>query len=809
MTKRTTSSLHVRRKSFRGKSESGIALILTLAILVMVTMLVIAFAVSMRVENTASKNFNDLIKARQLAQAAVDQAVAAIRNATPVVSTTTNYVTAPGVIYTLPVGGSWVPNLLFTGYPAPPLPNTGSVDLNQNNLITGTDYPLGSSHLWVGWSNVTASGTSRVIGRFAYWVDDESAKVNLNVAGARGNDLEGYTPAAIDLPSLHFSSIGVNNDVNNITNYVATVGPLDTIESVKMTTPPLVGPAPGITPATYANNQFYVTVNSTSPDITPWGTKRLNLSNVVANAVNNAAAVTNIAAALTNGNLATWFGGLTFSNKYPNVQQIAANIVDYIQPGAIPTDSGSGPADLTAPSYLGLKQTPYINELVISNTFQVTPTPSGPGEAKLSITSYIIAELWYMYTNATWNPLQNKNPYVFVMAIPNISFSGAVSTNSASPGVANTATISGLANPPAIPSMLPWALGDGNGTYLTISNVYALLPIAINDTNVPVVATLNLGTITAIFTGQKGRIDYAQIPLPKKFLINIPLDGTVASASWAAQCNDPRVKPVSNNWLQNLNGVFSTLGASNSTLDPTVTTPGPTTPIQADGDYSCHIISGSNQQGTMSPGEMAYIHTGIPWRTFWLQPPPTAESGPPDWAVLDLFSATDTTNVIGRLNINSILTNSGPVATLLERGLPLNALLTNNVPAAINYIQANAVKNIYLYAVSPGTSVNPPPTANFSPYSYTMVGEVANTQGLSNTTPGKKRDRETPVRGIANIITTRSDTFTIWAIAQASSGLNTRPAEVKVQAIVQRSVDYTATPPQVSFRTLYYRYIYQ
>src|SRR5437762_7411887 len=80
-------------------NERGIALILTLSILVLVTLLVIAFAVSMRVENTASKNFNDLIKARQLAQAAVDQAVATIRDATPVISPSMTYATAPGAIY--------------------------------------------------------------------------------------------------------------------------------------------------------------------------------------------------------------------------------------------------------------------------------------------------------------------------------------------------------------------------------------------------------------------------------------------------------------------------------------------------------------------------------------------------------------------------------------------------------------------------------------------------------------------------------------------------------------------------------------
>ena len=100
-----------------------------------------------------------------------------------------------------------------------------------------------------------------------------------------------------------------------------------------------------------------------------------------------------------------------------------------------------------------------------------------------------------------------------------------------------------------------------------------------------------------------------------------------------------------------------------------------------------------------------------------------------------------------------------------------------------------------------------------------MVGEVANTKGLSNTSPGsQKRDRETPVRGIANLITTRSDTFTIWVIAQSikdvdkNGQFNPPPAgndfitgEVKVEAIVQR---YENPPGAVKFRTLYYRYLY-
>jgi hypothetical protein len=746
----------------------------------MVTLLVIAFAISMRVENTASKNFNDLLKARQLAQAAVDQAVATIRIATPPVSVLTNYVTAPGVIYTLPVlSGSWIRYSLFTSN----VLNTGSVDMNENSLITGihnSDYPAGSSQLWVGWSNVTANGTSEKM-RFAYWVDDESAKVNLNVAGTRGNDLEGYTPVAIDLQNLHF----LIPDQVNITNYVSTVRPLDTIQSVEIT------PLPDVLAQTYSNNQFYVTVNSTSPDITPWGTKRLNVNSVVSNAVNSAAAVATIAAAFTNSNLSTWYGsGLTFSNKYPNVQQIAANIVDYIRQNNIPTDSGSGFQDTTPPSYLGLKQTPYINELVISNTFQIVTNGT---TLALSMTNTVIAELWYMYTNQIWSAATAKFPYVLIQNMPNITFANAT----LGVPLPNTATIT-----------VPNAVTMQTSSYMTFSQIFSPSSslLSIGDTSLAITVTLNPGSITAIFTGQNGRMDYAQILLPQRNLkLTIPPGaGGTTSIIWAAQCNDPRVKPVSNNWLQNALGVPPTLGTTNSTLNMTVNTGG----VAGDGDNSCHIVPG--RTGMMYPGDLSYIHTGVPWRTFWLQPQPAAEISAlmiPDWAVLDLFSATDTTNVIGRVNINSIITNSSPFATLLDRGKPLTALLTNNFPAASGYIQTTAVLNTYTYAYQPASRVNAPP-AGFSPYSYTMVGEVANTQGLSNTTPGAaKRDRETPVRGIANIITTKSDTFTIWAIAQVGNG--NRPAEAKVQAIVQRTVDNSSGTPQVRFRTLYYRYIYE
>src|ERR1041384_3494720 len=100
------------RSQSRLCSERGIAL---------VTLLLIAFVASMRTESTASKNFNDLIRARQLAQAAVDDAVAFLRLGTPV---QTN---GPPPTYNEPTTFWTAPGLALTNYAG----NFGTVPLHS------------------------------------------------------------------------------------------------------------------------------------------------------------------------------------------------------------------------------------------------------------------------------------------------------------------------------------------------------------------------------------------------------------------------------------------------------------------------------------------------------------------------------------------------------------------------------------------------------------------------------------------------------------------------------------------------------
>ena len=230
----------------------------------------------------------------------------------------------------------------------------------------------------------------------------------------------------------------------------------------------------------------------------------------------------------------------------------------------------------------------------------------------------------------------------------------------------------------------------------------------------------------------------------------------------------------------------------------------------------------------MTPGELAFIHVG-PWRTFWLQPqPPLLEqniSGGaliPDWAVVDLFSDRDTTNatVTGLININAKVANQNSIS-FPHRLVPLYALLTNNLGSYPGYSQATAADNIYDVIYDGGADLSTVFPA-FVPGAFCFAGQVCEIKGLSKYVTGyPKFVAETPARGIVNIITPRSDVFTVWAIAQTIKKVDLTPAnlgsftagdiitgETKVQAIVQRYED----PPlsaNIKFRTLYYRYITQ
>jgi len=229
------------------------------------------------------------------------------------------------------------------------------------------------------------------------------------------------------------------------------------------------------------------------------------------------------------------------------------------------------------------------------------------------------------------------------------------------------------------------------------------------------------------------------------------------------------------------------------------------TTLVGDGDMSSHTNVNPSPGGISSVGELGYIHTGVPWRTLMLQPQPAVEgSAIPDWAVLDLFTTTNSA-VTGRININAqMIIQQGGLGTLNPRIRPLTALIGPSSP-----LPAVAAANIYSLVFKNPSSFSPvmtwPNTAwqSFSTNAFALEGEICEISGVSDSTVGSTdAQREDGVRSIIDMVTIRSNTFTVWAVGQALKATPTGvivTGEARVQAVVQR--DFTG-----QFRILYFRY---
>jgi len=807
MTIRTKSGLPVNRKRLRDKSEDGIALILTLAILVMVTLLVVAFAISMRVENTASKNFNDLLKARQLAQAGVDQAVATIHQATTrggsiPAGTILSYVTFPGVIYDYTGALPAVPMPLYSVNAAAPV-SLNTVNLNTGFWITQANGELaagGASNAQfnVGWLYVAQDGTvgpstlvnhGAIIGRYAFWTDDEASKINLNTAGAGpypplltpdyGISSNQYVDLTMLLP-------GLNAFVGGIEATQALTG-FTTIEEVKRADP---------SDSDYTANQFELTTYSNDAnypnyvdDLDSFGVPRRVLSemtNATAIAIDpldfNNAPMTNINA-IARLSDATTLGKIytgTFDTKYTSVglTQIVANIVGY---QIVDLTTQWPPEDPTAvipapPAYLGVAKTANISEIQIRYDFlQTAPTT-------YQVTRQVKVELFNMYDA----PFTTKaGDYVVVSNLPPISIVG---------GLPNAATISVSAG------SIPSGASSQFATVFTSTNDVATFVNPLGQVTLP--AQQITATYVRSYAAGLHRLNFAAAQLP----VNIV---TLPSALPAYQDCEVIGDPALNNlnspteWATHKDGDGARLGMC---AFP---------PVGA--DTSKCVIRGGPMQ---SVGELGYIHLpGVLFGYLTLQPGGNGGPGQiPDWAMLDLFTVGNAVvpNVAaGRININSFI-NPGATGPTTPRLVPLKALLNSASSIFSPTTVGQLAQQIYndTRAAADTYGMNEPGTLN--PI-FDTIGEICEATGVADT-GANAAAKEATIRRIANLITVRSSTFTVWVMAQTikqppinstpgtyNPAFDTITGEVRVQAVVERYENPPGSAPK--FRIRYLRYL--
>jgi hypothetical protein len=376
-------------------SSCGSALILTLLITALLATIVVSFLSTSRVEQIAARNFSRQNAAAGLAELATQQAMAKIQQGFTVNGNATTVITTqPGAIWQFTFSGGSC-SAVATKNPVELFSGTSNASTNGtanlNNLQNpGNSTSNATSNQWtitgnrserinVPLENITSNGT--VIGRIAYYVDDEGTKLNANSATGNRTTLNaGNRPqdiaALVSSAASSFSNI-INTSSSNtssITGWSHFFRPEQLAAAVSNISG---NHTPFISTATPSAS----TTANMSHLLTPWGTQRLFINELSTNATDGTGdtSVTTIHSALTNSTLTAIFGR-NFADKYTStgVKQIAANMLQMRDPNTATVNASfsyQGPligaggnasldADKTIPrEYLGFAPYPVVSEV--------------------------------------------------------------------------------------------------------------------------------------------------------------------------------------------------------------------------------------------------------------------------------------------------------------------------------------------------------------------------------------------------------------------------------------------------------------
>ncbi len=212
----------------------GSSLLLTLAFVVIITITVVGFAEMVRIARPAAASYLERARAREYSRSAIDRVVATLRQTTA--DPRRSWITQPGQI----VAGSEADDeatpqderkllaesialhsgTVTAGPPADPVlapPNLNLPTYRDPSAFLLTEQRDGPDVLTmsVQWIYVRQSGdldlnqdpvpsaSDPIVGRYAYWTDDESSKINYNIAwGRAGNTNVPGHPTQIELTAL-------------------------------------------------------------------------------------------------------------------------------------------------------------------------------------------------------------------------------------------------------------------------------------------------------------------------------------------------------------------------------------------------------------------------------------------------------------------------------------------------------------------------------------------------------------------------------------------------------------------------------
>ena len=263
----------------RGKLLSkrlGSALVMTLVIIVLITVVTVGYLASVMLETKTAGSSLDQERAYGIAMVGAHQALAKIRDALgPWDDPYKNFAASnPPFYWSLSPGRitrwsySSVNPLTNIGLFSES-PGTALVNLNRQ-LIDGSYPIIGGSNapeVSVKWASVlrdptqSAGSNNAIIGRYAFWVDDEGAKINVNTA----DGTEKYTTNSLGIGTPSEVSLGVLLGTN-------TNGPAKQVVQMArtngFTSPREILRVSGVTNTAFADNVFSLTAHSRARSLT-------------------------------------------------------------------------------------------------------------------------------------------------------------------------------------------------------------------------------------------------------------------------------------------------------------------------------------------------------------------------------------------------------------------------------------------------------------------------------------------------------------------------------------------------------------
>lgn len=688
-----------------------------------------------------------------------------------------------------------------------------SVNLNPASLTQGGGIVMHdvANVLPQQWIYVRKNGTHEIpasvpaynknnpiVGRYAFWTDDLTARLNWNTASSHvtaASQPLGH-PAQVDLTAI--ASL-TDDDTAALRTERNSGGLFSTPDDVKR----IAATAPSIATAAQDRAFDFTHFNHAPSGKNIFGDPRLALttkaSRVDAGDVNFFDIVTSanvdpgVLTNINNGKVQALFQklytqlsrtdwpqqkGVSFVTKYGahNTAQMILNLIEYVRSaestdliveplrGAFNATTGvlTLGADTSLNALVGNSRRPVITEVgvvVPQNPEVVTVTIDGQPTQKKVYHCQVYVEIHWPANAGGKLDLVNDCT-LLLGAIDNIG-------KTASEGIIPAARVQGsqVMNPGDY-RVVAWPMdadADAAGEPPSPMDIRA------------VISKRKPGT-----TLSGARVDIAPPPTQKENVMKyIPARGVAAASITSISTDDPFVNRHRDDWKQGPN----TFGAANTSSKggPTSTVP------PQDTDASGNIVGISVRlpepnTTIQSLGELGRIHTGIrgkvagagtPWRTLRLHPDATPDQLP-DWALLDLFRVPgggDTNAAIyplkdatgqviakgGQVNLNADLqpfaSSSDP-----KRLTPLVAVFKgapDGNGGVIGTTDAEALADNIRAETLSGRRYGPAGT-------YLYPGEVVEIRDVAN-----GESREVLVGQVIDLLTTRSNTYAVYSIGQS------------------------------------------